>query len=258
MTQQKLFRLNGYARTLPAISKKSAQSQAVLALLDQLVTPKPNTKSVGPTYLIYQPTTPERISTPAQELNNIGTNRLCHSADYGAAARAFQDAVNMEPDLPEAQNSLGIFLLEIGYYQAAIEHVNQAAQAAQDAEDPQRPQYRANLALALMENQEYPAALQQFKGAIQDTGATDPLPIHNLAKFLWSAEPQDFGTKCQVLTLLETATELNPSEYYYWAELAHVRFMLGESQDAQRAEVQAEIALEAQESNCKIRELVCL
>ena len=107
----------------------------------------------------------KRVLSRASEepdANNLLGLAFLKSGDTGSAETAFRDALNLQPDLSEANNNLGTLLASLREYAEAAWYLGKAVSSS-----PANALFRHKYGLALEMNHDYRGATVQLEEALR-------------------------------------------------------------------------------------------
>ena len=191
--------LGGFTVVLWTSSRPAAPARAAQAAAPVRAT----TQRPAPARVVADASSLTTIdASPAIAASGLVTGeRSYDSGNLDGALRAFQAAVDANPNDPRALNDLGQMLIRVGRAQEAIPYFQRAAQAAPDSWA-----YQFNLARAHAQVKDWKAAIAGYQQASQ-LFPTDYATQYNLAKAL-----QAGGDVKGAVTAFEKAIQLAPGE----------------------------------------------
>ncbi len=151
---------------------------------------------------------------------NLGTHYHAQGR-LDLAAKEFEAAVAIEPNLPQFRHNLANLLRDLGRREEAVAECRKAIEL-----DPKQTMLHFNLGTMLLDLGRREEALAEFRETIQ-LDPTHPVPHYNLANLL-----RDFGRREEALAEFRKAIELDPDYAQPHVGLGNVLADLGRREEA--------------------------
>ncbi|MBA3440408.1 MAG: protein kinase [Pyrinomonadaceae bacterium] len=159
-----LVSLRSTSRTAAPVAENSNESVG-----RSLSPPAPTSASNDAQQASAEPTPPQREPQTAGEFDGLGAYYFS-TGNYDAAIRAYERALQLQPDFPEAHNRLGRILMQKGQFARAADEFREAIKQRGGA----YPESQYNLGFVLQRQGDAANALAAYNDAINSRDGTYP------------------------------------------------------------------------------------
>lgn len=154
---------------LRSTSRTAATENSNESVGRSLSPPAPTSASNDRQQASAEPTPPQREPQTAGEFDGLGAYHFS-TGNYDAAIRAYERALQLQPDFPEAHNRLGRILMQKGQFARAADEFREAIKQRGGA----YPESQYNLGFVLQRQGDAANALAAYNDAINSRDGTYP------------------------------------------------------------------------------------